>query len=356
MKKKISKKNRLSKKIWIDLDNSPHVVFFKPIIDELNKRGYKTVITLRDCSQTIGLADLIGLNYRKIGRHYGKSRVMKIVGLFLRAIQLVPLVFRERPELALSHGSRSQLLLAALFNIPSILIDDYEYSKYPPFLKPRMVLVPEVIPDKNIGLSSQNIRKYPGIKEDVYIPKFRPDPGILNALGLSKNDLLVTIRPPATEAHYHNPHSESLFESLVEYIGYNPETIMIILPRNEKQASALKKRWSRWCANRKIVIPHKVVNGLNLMWHSDFVISGGGTMNREAAALGVPVYSIFRGKIGAVDRYLADTGRLTFLENVEDIRTKMRITRRERKAKVGQVTYKTLQCIVDEIAFFIEQK
>lgn len=346
--KSVNKKSH-SKKIWIDLDNSPNVPFFKPIIDELNRRGYEVMLTARDCFQVCGLADLFNLHYKRIGRHYGKNKILKVVGLFVRAMEMAPVVLRGKPALALFHGSRSPLLLASVLRIPCCDIADYEYGQRLVFAVPSWIIVPELIPDNAIDLSVERIRKYPGIKEDVYVSNFKPDPEILRLFGLSQENLVVTIRPPATKAHYHNPQSEVLFESVVEFLGDKAKISLVILPRDEKQAASLKRLYPKWCANGKIIIPKHVVDGLNLIWHSDLVISGGGTMNREAAALGVPVYSIFRGKIGAVDRYLSNTGRLTLIENAEDIPQKIVLAKRDRPPKPNHGNPVTLRRIVDHI-------
>ena len=341
------------KKIWIDLNNSPHVPFFKPLIEELNRRGYQVMLTARDCFQVCGLADFLNLRYGRIGRHYGKNKIFKVIGTLLRSFQLLPTASRERPDLALNHGSRSQLITALMSRIPVVTIMDYEHTKRLPCIKPNLLIAPEVIPD-NLISHCKNVR-YPGIKEDVYVPSFKPDPGILNELGIIKDDLLVTVRPPATEAHYHNPESEKLFFFVIEFLGHNPDVRMVILPRNEKKQTALvKNTWPEWYAIGKIIIPNHAIDGLNLIWHSDLVISGGGTMNREAAALGVPVYSIFRGKIGAVDRYLSNTGRLTLIESAEDIPQKIVLARRNRPPKPKNANHATLQTIVDHIEVMLK--
>ncbi|MDL1958259.1 MAG: DUF354 domain-containing protein [Deltaproteobacteria bacterium] len=343
-----------TKKIWIDLDNSPHVMFFKPIIEELDKRGYQVMLTARDCFQVCSLADLFNLHYKRIGRHYGKSKTLKVAGLFIRAIQMAPIVLRQKPDLALSHGSRAQMLLASVVGIPWIVICDYEHVKLLPFIRATKLIVPEVIPDTVLKNHSRLVRKYPGIKEDVYVPNFKPDSRILSGLGIPGEALVVTIRPPATEAHYHNPESEELFEAVIDFLGHNPNLHMVLLPRNEKQMILVRQMWPQWCNNGKIIIPEQVVNGLNLIWHSDLVVSGGGTMNREAAALGVPVYSIFRGKIGAVDKYLADSGRLTLLESVEDVRTKIILAPYHRPAKPEHTNRTALERIIDEVVSVLE--
>lgn len=350
----LNKQNRSSvsnrKKIWIDLDNSPHVPLFKPIIDELNRRGYQVLLTARDCFQVCGLADLLNLHYKRIGRHYGKNKILKVAGLLIRSMQMIPTVLRDKPAFALSHGSRSQLLLSSMLRIPSCMMGDYEYTQGLVLINPTWMIVPEMIPDNAIGLPVDRIRKYPGLKEDIYVPNFKPDPEILPLLGLTEEDLVVTIRPPATEAHYHNPESDKLFYAVIEFLGHQPDVRIVILPRNEiKQTAFVKKTWPDWCATAKIIIPNHVVNGLDLIWHSDFVVSGGGTMNREAAALGVPVYSIFRGKIGAVDRYLSSTGRLTLIESAEDIPNKIVLARRHRPPKPEYTNRPALHHIVDHI-------
>jgi predicted glycosyltransferase len=335
-------------KIWIDLDNSPHVPFFKPIIDELHKHGYETLLTARDCFQVCGLADLAHMKYKKIGRHYGKNKILKVAGLLIRCLQLLPIVLKEKPDLAVSHGSRAQVVISAILNIPTVVIADYEFTQR--VARPSYVIVPEMIPDTAVKHYAKSVFKYPGIKEDVYVPDFKPDPSIYKDLGINEGELIVTIRPPATEAHYHNPESELLYEATINFLGKQKNTRMVILPRNEKKQTAwVKSNWAEWCGSRKIIFPEHVVDGLNLIWYSDLVISGGGTMNREAAALGVPVYSIFRGKIGAVDRYLSDNGRLILLETVEDVQTKILLKKRDRSNQLDNSKRNALDKIVEHI-------
>ena len=346
------------KKIWIDLDNSPHVPFFAPIIRELNKRGYIVVLSARNCFQVCGLADLHGLRYLSIGKHYGKNKFLKVAGTVYRSLQLLMAHKGAKFSLAVSHGSRSQVLAARMMGTKSIMIGDYEHAAPLGDLMASMLIVPEVVADRRWSRARDSrIRSYPGIKEDVYVPDFSPNPKILEELGIKESDILVTIRPPATEAHYHNPEAEVLFTEAVEYLGELEEVQMVILPRNEKkQGDFIKSRWTEWCNSRKIIIPEHVVDGLNLIWHSDLVISGGGTMNREAAALSVPVYSIFRGKIGAVDQYLSKNGRLTLIEKPEDVRTKVKVVRRDKPKDAGQRDRKTLMRIVDLIEEAMQMK
>jgi predicted glycosyltransferase len=327
--------------VWIDLDNSPHVPFFRPIIKELEARGCPVLVTARDCFQVCGLAEQLQVECKPIGRHYGKHRAMKFFGLGVRTLQLLPSVFSAKPILAVSHGSRSQLVAATLMGVPTLQIVDYEFAKIWAGVRPSWVLTPDMIPDTSFSLEQGRLLKYPGIKEDVYVPSFVPQDGIRAQVGVSEQEILVTIRPPASEAHYHSPNSDKLFEATINHLAKMANVRMVVLPRTPKQGQEIYAAWPELAASRKLWIPEGVVDGLNLIWHSDLVISGGGTMNREAAALGIPVYSIFRGTIGAVDKYLAAQGRMVLLETPADLPTKLHVVSRNRtgnKNTAGQVT------------------
>ncbi len=334
--------------MWIDLDNSPHVPFFAPIIDALEQQGHSVLVSARDFAQVIELADLMGVRYRKVGRHFGKNTVMKLVGLTARAAQLAPVVRNAKPDLAVSHGSRAQLLLSSLLRIPAITIGDYEHAKVFAVVRPQWVIVPQVFPDDAWGMAPDRVLKYPGIKEDVYVPRFKPDAGVRTELGLSVDEIVVTVRPPATHAHYHNPESDVIFEAVMQRLARTPNVRVVLLPRTPAQAAEIRERWSEHFRSGKMMVPAHVVDGLNLIWFSDLVISGGGTMNREAAALEVPVYSTFRGKIGVVDRYLVQQGRMVLIESVADVETKIKLIARQRH-ETPKVDQSTLSTIVKHI-------
>jgi len=318
-------------KIWIDLENTPHIPFFQPIIEELETRGYEVVLTARDAYQTCEMARRQGMSFTQIGRHYGRKRFMKLLGLGVRCMQLIPFILREKPVLGLNHGARGQILACNLLRIPTVMLMDYEHSSAPPMVRPTWEIVPEVLPDDGLHCRNRGrIRKYSGIKEDVYVSRFKPDPAIISALQLN-GDTIVTVRPPATEAHYHNSEAEILFERFMDRVCRTDGVRAVVLPRNTAQDHAIRAGHPEWFADSKAMIPDQVVDGLNLLWHSDLVVSGGGTMNREAAALGVPVYSIFRGRIGAVDRALQAQGRLTMIESVDEIESAIRLEPRNKE-------------------------
>ncbi len=336
-------------KIWIDLDNTPHVPFFEPIIEELEARGFPLLVTAREAFQVCELADAKGLRYIKVGRHHGKHLLAKGAGLIYRALQLAPLVMRERPAFGVSHGARSQILLAKWLRIPTLLLTDYEGSRFPAGMSPTYVMMPESVIDSATHVRSNHALRYHGIKEDAYAWKLKVDPAILAELDLGRSDLVVTVRPPATEAHYHNPESERLFEAFMERALHTPGVKIVLLPRNTRQLEAIRGRRPDWFRNGQVVVPGRALDGLNLIWHSDLVVSGGGTMNREAAALGVPVYSIFRGTIGGVDKHLSATGRLVLIQSAEDVANRIKLVKRAPRSVTETTSKRTLTEIVDKI-------
>ncbi|HTL16550.1 MAG TPA: DUF354 domain-containing protein, partial [Patescibacteria group bacterium] len=219
---------------------------------------------------------------------------------------------------------------------------------------PTWLMAPEVIPDSALYAGAK-IRKYPGIKEDVYAWRLKPEPRALESLELRPSDLVVTVRPPATEAHYHNPESEGLFDAVMNRACQTPGVRVVLLPRNRSQGERIRGEHPEWFEGAKTIIPGSALDGMNLIWHSDLVVSGGGTMNREAAALGVPVYSIFRGTIGAVDLHLKAEGRLVLLESLADVREKLKLVRKPQKSVTEVTSTRTLQYIVDTLEEIAEQ-
>jgi hypothetical protein len=337
------------RRIWIDLDNSPHVPFFIPIIAELKRLGYDIILTARDAYQVRELLDLHHLSCKVVGRHYGKNSAAKVLGTCVRAMQLLPGIAGQGVDLAVSHGSRAQMACAFLLGIPTLLILDYEHIAKMGFIRPDWIMVPQMIPDSRELRPKRSVLRYPGLKEDVYAPRLHVNPELRKQLGIAERDLVVTVRPPAVEAHYHNPESDVLLDAVMDFLIAAPDVRVMLLPRNENQGKALRHAWSQPIAGGKIVIPESAVDGMNLIWLSDLVISGGGTMNREAAALGVPVYSIFRGKIGAVDHQLQDQGRLVLIESIEDIRKKIILrTRQKNQQDLGRER-PALESIVSQI-------
>ena len=323
--------------IWIDIENTPHVLILKPIIEELQRRNHQVFITVRDCSQTIELANLFKLNALRISHHHGKKIINKVVGHFSRILRLVFYGRSKNISVAVSHGSRSQIIAAGILNIPTFVMWDYEHASLS--LIHRFIdrlVVPEVLSTQAFDqyIEPSKIINYPGIKEHIYVTNLLNNGSTLQDLPLDHNKIIITIRPPAIDAHYHKQQdgsNELFFEALRHFSQFN-NTSIIILARTKFQQEEIINFIKKNGNSNNIIFPTKAQNGILIIWNSDIVIGGGGTMNREAAILDVPAYSIFRGKLGAVDRYLSETGRLKLVQSKHDLE-QIRLIKRKRLPK-----------------------
>ncbi len=310
-------------RLWIDFDNSPHVHFFAPLIRALEHSGVNVMVTVRSFGQTEELTRTYGIPYTVIGEHRTpKVFLTRVTATFRRALSLATFARHQQPDLAISHGSRALALAAWLLRIPSMTIYDYEFVSSNFFSKvSERVMVPETIPPDRLQLQGIDLKKvirYPGFKEEAYVYDLSISPDILQELGLDPRRLIITVRPPATWAHYHNPKSEVLFLALIERLRQEPDAQVIVLPRMKAQGDQLKSEYGMDKPPFRIL--EKAVDALSLMSYSDAVFSGGGTMIREAALLGANAYSIFAGTLGAADETLEKAGKLHILREPEQIR------------------------------------
>ncbi len=313
--------NNCSKRIWIDIDNSPHVLFFRPIIQKLQSLGHYVTITARDYSQSIGLLDLFGMPYYKIGVHPGKNKLKKVIGTLHRASQLAMFALPQKFDVAASHGSRSQTIAAYWLRCPYIIMCDYEYVYTKIFnLLAKRILVPDLIPDeslKNQGMNLDKILKYPGFKEELYIYDLDPDDSIYSKLEIDPSTVIVTLRPPQTAAHYHIHETELIFEAVLNFLCSHSNVTIVILARTREQEKDISPYIKG--SKAKLIFPDKAIDGINLVWHSDIMISGGGTMNREAALLGIPTYTMFASQLGALDQKLVNEQKMKKIGSVNDV-------------------------------------
>ena len=336
---------RPAAKIWIDLDNAPHAHFFAPFVEDLAARGYRPLITVRDFGQTEELARSYGMQFTRIGRHSTHhSKPGRVLETLHRAAQLVEFGIAHRPVAAVSHGSRALTLAAAAMGIPSMVLYDYEHVSADVFHRLcRRVLVPEIVLGASAAKDQRRIG-YPGFKEEAYVHHFHPNAQIAQQLGLDLKRLVVTVRPPATWAHYHNDHSTTLFRGLVEHLRSYRDAHILVLARTAEQADDLKRDFALEAP--PFHVTSKAVDGLSLLCCSDAVFSGGGTMVREAALLGAAAYSTFAGKPGAVDRELERLGKLTMLRTLDDV---ARVQLHKRARIPGSAQSRTRGFILDQI-------
>ncbi len=314
-------------KIWIDLANAPHVNFFQQIILGLRKRGHAVGITIRDFNQTPELASLAGIDGVVIGKHGGRGSFRKILNLLDRSFNLFRYCLKNRFDVAVSHNSYAQAVAGRLAGARVITIMDYEGqpANHIAFRAAHVVAVPDCFGDedlKRFGARKSKVYKYDGFKEEVYLSRFNSDPQFVNELKKAcgfepdwelNDHILVTVRPPASIAAYHNFHNHT-FDKLLNLLNGRRDLTTVILPRYPEQRLSIKRQYPGLC------IPDRALSGNDLVFFSDLIISGGGTMNREAAVLGTPAYTIFGGLLPAVDQKLISLGRLKSIRTVEDLK------------------------------------
>ena len=352
---------KVQRSIWIDLDNSPHVPLFAPIIRHYRERGVEVILTAREHSQTIELLDLHGFSgtYKVIGRHYGGNKLAKAWGTLVRASKLVSYItnLHERPRVAVSHGSRAVVVAAKWLRIAVLTMYDYEFTETSVFNRlSDKVLVPECIPDQVLfgnGLSERKLTKYTGIKEELYISNFVADESfrtnLLSQFDIEHGRVLAVLRPPATTANYHDDKSSVLLDDVLQFLLNATGVFTIIVPRTKDQAVWLQAKISNIPdAAGRYTILEQAVDGLKLAYAADLLISGGGTMNREAALLAVPVYSIFAGRQGALDHSMEAEGLITFIRDARDL-SKIRLEHRDRSRGVNALTDRVERFVIEQI-------
>jgi len=297
-------------RVWIDMTASAHVLVFRPLIALLRERGDEVEITAREYAQTLQLLELHGLEAEVLGRHGGRSRLGKARSLTSRLGALRSWAAGRAFDIALAHGSHELTLTARRLGIPSSTTFDYEFAWLQHQLGCRAatrVVVPESIPPERLegyGAEPPKLVQYPGLKEEYYLADFEPDAAVLEPWSLDPARVLVALRPPPDVSLYHR-RSNPLFPQVLEYLGSHEEVHAVVLPRTAEQLEYVRR-----LDLPSVILPERAVDAQSLIALADVVVSAGGTMNREAAALGVPVYTTYGGRLGGVDEELIRQGRL----------------------------------------------
>jgi predicted glycosyltransferase len=305
-------------KVWIDVTNSPQVPFFRPLIGLLEERGHDVRVSARDFAQTLELLEAAEIRHEVIGPpHGGAGRTGKVRAMGSRLRALRAWARPERFDLALSHASHELPLAARSLGVPSSYAYDYEFARAQHTLGSRAatrVVAPAAIPQERLdrlGATTAKVRRYPGLKEEYYLSGFSPDIAVLDELDLDPSRVLAVVRTPPEVSLYHR-HGNPLFAELLGRLGNDPAVRAIVLPRTSTQREALRE-----AALPSLVVPEHAIDAQSLIALADLVVSAGGTMNREAVALGTPVWTTFAGRLGAIDEMLIAEGRLAELTDAE---------------------------------------
>jgi predicted glycosyltransferase len=310
-------------RIWFDMTASAHPVVFRPVISRLREAGHDVQITARDYAQTLGLLELHGLDYIAVGRHAGASRPRKLFALAQRTAKLHRWA-RGSFDLAVAHGSNDLALAAAWAGIPAVNMFDYEFAVQQHHIGCRLarrVITPDAIPPSRLarfGAKGEKLLQYPGLKEEYYLADFKPDPTILSRLGVDTGRIVVIVRPPPDVSLYHRK-SNPLFPRVLNYLGDRPDVQAVVIPRTDAQ-----RKHVATLNLPSLVLTDQAVDAQSLIAAADLVVSAGGSMNREAVALGVPVYTTYGGRLGGVDESLIRGGRLRPLTDVRALELQKR--------------------------------
>ncbi len=297
-------------RVWIDMTAPAHVLVFRPLIEILRERGAEVEVTARSYAQTLELLELHGIEAEVFGRHGGRSRLEKARAMGRRLRALHGWAKGRGFDVALTHASHELTMTAKRLGIPSTTTFDYEYAWLQHQLGCRAatrVVVPDAIPPQRLeryGVRPPKLRRYEGLKEEYYLSDFEPDRSVADALSLDPDRLLAVVRTPPDVALYHR-HENPLFPQLLDRLGRQEDLQAVVLPRTQEQGE-----YVRSLRLPSVVVPEHAVDAQSLIGLADLVVSAGGTMNREAAALGVPVYTTFGGRLGGVDEELIRQGRL----------------------------------------------
>jgi uncharacterized protein len=297
-------------RVWVDISAPAHVLVFRPLLELLRGDGHEVEVTTRHYAQTLELLDRHGIAAEVVGRHGGRSRLGKARSLLSRLGALKGFARGRGYDLALAHGSHELTMTARRLGIPSATTHDYEYATLQHHFGDRAatrVVVPEAIPAERMarfGVRPPKLVQYPGLKEEYYLHDFEPDQSVLEELGVERARTLVVMRPPPDVSLYHR-RSNPLFPQVLSHVGSHDRVQAVVLPRSGEQ-----RDYVRSLGLPSVITPDRAVDAQSLIALADLVVSAGGTMNREAAALGVPVYTTYGGRLGGVDEMLIREGRL----------------------------------------------
>jgi predicted glycosyltransferase len=297
-------------RVWMDFSASAHPIVLRPVVERLRARGHEVEMTARDYAQTLDICRIQGLDAVQIGEHGGAGRMGKLRSLATRTRAMKRFGRNRGFDLAIGHGSNDLALAARSLRIPAVNTFDYEWATLQHNIGcrcARRVLVPDTIPPERLrryGVRDGKLEQYPGLKEEYYLWDFRPDPDVLPGLGVDQQRIVVIVRPPPDVSLYHRK-SNRLFPQVLQHLGSDPGVHAVVLPRTDEQ-----RAYVRALGLPSLIVPERAVDGQTAVALADLVVSAGGSMNREAVALGTPVYTTYGGRLGGVDEALIREGRL----------------------------------------------
>jgi len=307
-------------RVWADLTNTAHVFVLRPLVDLLERDGHEVELTARPLSQTVEMLENWGHPYTVLGNYGGATRLGKARAAAARLPRLLRFAHRRHFDCALAHGSTDLPAACRVLGVPATTMLDYEWAVLQRHVDCRLasrVLMPDAIPAERVvryGARPPKLVRYPGLKEEYYLSDFEPDEAVLDQLGLDRDRVISVVRTAPAYALYLRGSENPILPQVLLRLSQPEGAQTVLLPRTHAQAQA-----ARALGVRGLTVPTRAVNAQSLVALADLVVSAGGTMNREAAVLGTPVWSIFEGRAAAVDEMLARQGRLRFVRDPGEI-------------------------------------
>lgn len=307
-------------KIWFDISNSPQVMLFKDMLDDLQKQGHDILVTSRPLANTIDLLESHNIPHTIIGQHYGKNAIMKIIGYPIRVFLLWKFLRSKKINLSVSQSSFHAPLVARLLNICSIYTNDNEHAigNIPAFIFASTILLPEDFKISSVFLNkifSQKVIKYPGVKEGIYLSRKQLNHSI-SQFHLQSIKPKIYIRPEPSTAQYYNG-KENFLDDII--INAKSNFDITILPRNENQRSHYTAK--RFIGVR---IPKTILSFDEIVQDCSLFIGAGGSMTREMALMGIPTISVYQDKLLSVDLKLIERNYMYYkpklsIKDIQDI-------------------------------------
>jgi predicted glycosyltransferase len=307
----------------VDITAAAHPLVLRPVIERLRGAGHGVAVTAREYGQTLGVLERLGIPFEAVDRHAGAGVAAKGAAVARRSVALARWARGRGFDLALAHGSVDLALVSVLLRIPSVQMQDYEYAglqRQVSWRAARRVIVPDLIPVERLrkaGAAARKLFRYPGLKEDYYLADFEPDPAVLEELGVDRRRVVVVVRPPPETSAYHSDNPR--YAGMLDRLAAAEDCVAVVIPRTDEQGREVRDR-----GDPSLIVPGRAVDAQSLIAYADLVVSAGGTMNREAVALGTPVYTIFSGRLGAVDEHLIAEGRLRPLSSPNELELRKR--------------------------------
>lgn len=322
---------------WVDLASPGHPFFFRSLLDGLDDVDVRT--TARDKTETVPLARTLGIEHTVVGRDYDNPLVRKF-GIPYRTLQLI----RRMPpcDVSLSLRNAMCILASRARGVPSIHFTDNDIMRHATdvtgeslYARLEATATHNVVPaafDTTVltdrGADPDRVHQFEGTKEDLYVADFEPDPSFPTRIPFDPGTYVV-VRPEALDATYVEADRSLVPDLLERFVARGIGVVYLPRRRGDRGHAAPYDRMD-------VHIPPEPLDGLQLAWYARCVLTGSGTMAREAVAMGKPAVSFFPGPLLSVDRELVEAGRLLHSRDPETVAEYVRSRERTREGNTDR--------------------